>query len=175
MNISQSLCLYSSLAFKAEEWLAGSRKDAGTDSSHSPFQPAHSSTGQNKLASHSSRGRRPVSFPYCCSKWQFPLSFCLPFCSPNSMFNLPMQPISRETNHMCLLSFSSLLYLVLCGSVTVVVILLRKISQQKLLEQSFTKRQTWEVKRHWILSQWLSHTNNGWEGTATHIPTNQTF
>lgn len=66
-------------------------------------------------------------------------------------------------------------YLVLCGSVTVVVILLRKISQQKLLEQSFTKRLTWEVKRHWILSQWLSHTNNGWEGTATHIPTHQTF
>lgn len=178
MNISQSLCLYS-LAFKAEEWLVRSRKDAGTDSSHSPSQPAHSSTGQRKLASHSSWGRKPVSFPYCCSKWQFPLLFCLPFCSPSSMFQ-PMYAAHIKGNESHVLGnypfcpLAVFYYLVLCGSVTIVVILLRKISQQKLLEQSFTKKQTWKVKRHWILSQWLSHTNNGWERTATHILTNQT-
>lgn len=152
MNISQSRGLYSSLAFKAEDWLARSRKDAGTDSSHSPFQPAHSSTGQNKLASHSSRGRRPVSFPYCCSKWQFPLSFCLPLCSPNSMFQPPYAAhIKGNESHVLgnypFCHLAVFYYLVLCGSVTIVVILLRKISQQKLLGQSLTKRQTWEVKR----------------------------
>lgn len=162
MNISQALCLYSSLAFKAEEWLARSRKDAGTDSSHSPFQPAHSSTGQSKLASHSSRGRKPVSFPYCCSKWQFPLSFRLPFCSPKSMLQ-PTYAAHIKGNEPHVLGnypfchLAVFYYLVLCGSGTIVVILLRKISQQKLLEQSFTKKQTLEVKRHWILTVVISY------------------
>lgn len=132
--IYPSLCLYS-LAFKAEEWLVRSRKDAGTDSSHSPSQPAQFPPQVRGNWPHTQvGGRKPVSFPCCCSKWQFPLLFCLPFCSPSSMFQ-PTYAAHIKGNESHVLGnypfchLAVFYYLVLCGSVTIVVILLRKISQ----------------------------------------------